>query len=70
MTSYNIQIQASTPFVTLGENYANPDYPDMPPIAAVTWASAGAMTIDCSTQGTLVDPIFRSTDFSSTQLMK
>ncbi|ETP13776.1 hypothetical protein F441_11168 [Phytophthora nicotianae CJ01A1] len=52
LTSYSIQIQASTAFVTQGEfsevvalTTSNPDYPDMPPVAAVTWASAGAMTV-------------------------
>ncbi|KAG6969808.1 hypothetical protein JG687_00003001 [Phytophthora cactorum] len=52
LTSYNIQVQASTAFVTQGEysevvtlTTSSPVYPDMPPIAAVTWASAGAMTI-------------------------
>ncbi|KAF4143551.1 Fibronectin type III domain [Phytophthora infestans] len=52
LTSYIIQIQASTAFVAQGEfsevatlTTSSPVYPDIPPIAAVTWVSAGAMTI-------------------------
>ncbi|KAK1948573.1 Twitchin [Phytophthora citrophthora] len=52
LTNYSIQIQASSAFVTQGSfsdvvtfTTTSPDYPDSPPIANVTWVSAGAMTI-------------------------
>ncbi|GMF21429.1 unnamed protein product [Phytophthora lilii] len=52
LTTYSIQIQASSAFVTQGKfsdvivfNTSSPDYPDAPPIPTITWVSAGAMTI-------------------------
>ncbi|KAL3673999.1 hypothetical protein V7S43_001684 [Phytophthora oleae] len=52
LTNYSIQIQASSAFVPQGAfsdvvtfPTTSPDYPDPPPIANVTWVSAGAMTI-------------------------